>query len=287
MSKYRKIDPRIWNDEHFRPLSRDAKLLFLFLLTHPHLTSLGAMRATPLGLACELGWTEKEFRKAFGELLRKPFLKVCESASFIGIPNFIKYNPPENPNVIKSWASALDYIPECDLKYELMQYVKAFAIPFGKAFVEALPKAFDEPFRKGMPNHEHEQEHEQEHKVKLSSASQTCEIGKLCNGKFKECSEAFEQFWSLYPRHDPPRKETRKKWCLKFCTGMDQEKLFFWLEDAKDRWPEKKYIPQPTTWLHQERWKGDLPPLPLEGKPKQKDYFDELLAQSESEEPNG
>ena len=48
MGKYRKVDPKIWNDEKFRELSDSAKLLFLFLLTHPHMTPLGAMRATVL-----------------------------------------------------------------------------------------------------------------------------------------------------------------------------------------------------------------------------------------------
>jgi hypothetical protein len=162
LSKYRKIDPRIWNDEHFRPLSDPAKLLFLFLLTHPHLTSLGAMRANPKGLAAELDWTEKDFRKAFAELLRKPFLMVDESASYVGIPNFIKYNQPENPNVLKSWESALDYIPECENKWQLIQDVKAFAEGFGKAFAIALPKAFAKGVRKPLANHEHEHEQEPE-----------------------------------------------------------------------------------------------------------------------------
>jgi hypothetical protein len=56
MARYRKIDPRIWNDQKFRELSDDAKIVFFLLLTHPHMTALGAMRATVAGLAAELGW---------------------------------------------------------------------------------------------------------------------------------------------------------------------------------------------------------------------------------------
>ena len=162
MAKYRKIDPRIWNDEDFRPLSDSAKLLFLFLLTHPHLTSLGAMRATPAGLATELGWSEKVFRLSLEQLLRKPFVKVCETSSYFALINFIKYNQPENPNVLKSWESALDYIPECDYKWELIEEVKAFAEGLGEAFGKALPKAFQKSkafgkaFRKPLANHEQE-----------------------------------------------------------------------------------------------------------------------------------
>jgi hypothetical protein len=56
MSQYRKVDTRIWNDAQFCGLSDDGKLVFLLLLTHPNMTSLGAMRATLAGLAEEIGW---------------------------------------------------------------------------------------------------------------------------------------------------------------------------------------------------------------------------------------
>lgn len=111
-----------------------------------------------------------------------------------------------------------------------------------------------------------------------------CEIGKTCNGKFEECGKAFERFWVAYPRHDPPRKEARKSWCRKYCEGIDIEKILIWITEARNRWMDKKYIPQPTTWLNQRRWEGDLPPIPDEIRPKQRDILDDLLAQAEKEE---
>ena len=72
MAKYRKVDPRIWNDAKFRDLSDNGKLVFFFLLTHPNMTSLGAMRHTIPGLAAELGWDVEVFGKAFQE----PFERV-------------------------------------------------------------------------------------------------------------------------------------------------------------------------------------------------------------------
>ena len=64
MSRYRKVDPRIWNDAKFRDLSDSAKLIFFMLLTHPNMTSIGAMRGTIAGLAEELGWELEAFRDA-------------------------------------------------------------------------------------------------------------------------------------------------------------------------------------------------------------------------------
>ena len=162
MARYRKIDPRIWNDAKFRALTDQGKLVFLFLLTHPHMTSLGAMRTTIPGLAAELNWPPKAFGKAFREALREGLIDFDENASCLVIPRFLKYNGPESPNVVTSWKHALDLIPECHLKDTLIQIVKAFTEALPEAFSKALPKAFTIAFPKGMPNQEQEQEQEPE-----------------------------------------------------------------------------------------------------------------------------
>lgn len=151
---YRKIDTKIWNDEKFNSLSDDAKLVWFFLLTHPGLTSLGAMRATIQGLAAELKRSEKRFRIPFEELLKRGMVKVDETAFTILIPNFLKYNPPDNPNVVKSWVRVLDRIPEGRLKDELLQGVMCV--------LEGYGEPYREPFRNPMPKQEQEQELEQE-----------------------------------------------------------------------------------------------------------------------------
>lgn len=91
-SRYRKIDPRIWNDEKFRTLSDDGKLVFLFLLTHPHMTALGAMRGIFPGLAAELDWSTRRFVSAAQESISREIVDLNGKASWIGIPNFLRYN---------------------------------------------------------------------------------------------------------------------------------------------------------------------------------------------------
>lgn len=156
MSRYRKVDPRIWNDEKYRALSDDGKLVFLMLLTHPSMTALGAMRATPGGLAEELGWAPERLREAFGEALSKGMAKHDASAHLICLPSFIKYNQPESPNVVKAWVGAFDLLPECPLKREVLQRAKAYA----EGLPQGFRKAFGEAFAKSMPNQEPEQEQE-------------------------------------------------------------------------------------------------------------------------------
>ena len=145
--KYRKVDPRIWNDAKFRGLSDDGQLAFFLLLTHPHTTAVGALRSSIPGLAAEKGWDEKRFRKAFAEAFGKGMVKADERASLIWLPNFLKYNKPENPNVCKAWVAGLADLPECPLFFQLLQGVKAFI----KGLPEAFQEAFAEAFGKGMP----------------------------------------------------------------------------------------------------------------------------------------
>jgi hypothetical protein len=155
MARYRKVDSRIWNDEKFRSLSDDGQLVFLFLLTHPHQTALGAMRATVSGLAEEKGWLNESlpeslrgrFEKAFTEALSRGMVRYDAKASCVWLPNFLKYNRPESPNVVRAWGSAADLIPECRLKSECIQAAKAFL----KGFKEAFRKAFTEVFGEALP----------------------------------------------------------------------------------------------------------------------------------------
>lgn len=161
MSRYRKVDPRIWNDEKFRTLSDNGKLVFLFLLTHPGMTALGAMRATPEGLAAELKWTPKAFGEAFGEALSKGMAKHDQEACFVWLPRFLKYNEPESPNVVRAWAAASDLLPECSMKTKAIQCAKGFAEAKGQGFGKAFGEAFAHP----SPNQEQEQEQEEDQEL--------------------------------------------------------------------------------------------------------------------------
>ena len=170
MARYRKVECRIWNDEKFRELSDDGKLIWLFLLTHPAMTSIGAMRATVPGFAAELSWKIERLSKGFTEVLSKGMAKHDERACCLWLPKFLRYNPPENPNVLKSWANSLDLVPECSLKTQAIEAVKDFSEGLPKAFAEALPEAFRKGLPKGMPKQEQEQEQEQEPKESTSGS---------------------------------------------------------------------------------------------------------------------
>ena len=190
MGRYRKIDPRIWNDAKFSSLSHEDQRAFLFILTHPNMTSIGALRSSVDGLGAELGREPEEFRKAFHELLAKGLVKVDQKACLIWAPNFLKYNLPENPNVVKGWLSALDFVPECPLLLEIFEKARQCADSmFGKpgkgskpydnplkSVCERLSKEFAEGARKSLAIQEQEQE--QEH-IKRKGGSNSSSLARV------------------------------------------------------------------------------------------------------------
>jgi hypothetical protein len=142
VSRYRKVDPRIWNDKKFRSLTDQGKLVFLLLLTHPGMTALGAMRGTPEGLAAEIHWKPEVFVEAFQKVLFQGMAKHDPEASLIVLPNFLRYNRPESPNVVKAWVGAVDLLPECDLKTEVITSARDIAEGMSDGFKQAFVGAF-------------------------------------------------------------------------------------------------------------------------------------------------
>ena len=166
MSRYRKIFIKMWGDVKFRNLtSPDAngQTLWFFLLTGPQTTRIpGLFSSGEAGFAETIGWPIEGFRKVFREVFAQGMVKVDWKARLVWVPKAIHYNRPENPNVVKGWHDTWDEMPECDLKLEAWQELKAFIEGLGEGFVKAFEQACQKPSLKPLPNQEQEQEQEQE-----------------------------------------------------------------------------------------------------------------------------
>jgi hypothetical protein len=129
-------------------------------------------------MAEELGWEVEAFDKAFQEVFAQGMVKADFKARLVWLPKAVIHNKPESPNVVRGWRTELAMLPECALKAEALEalrahlemvgnpYAAAFFSLFGDAALppeKALPKPSAKPLRKTMPNQEQEQEQEQEH----------------------------------------------------------------------------------------------------------------------------
>jgi hypothetical protein len=156
VSRYKKIDMRMWGDEKFRRLSRakpNAQFLWIYLLTGPHTTALpGLWVAGPAGLAEALGWSVKDLMVALKELIELGMASIDAAARVLWLPNVVKYDRPDNPNVIKHWAKLVDDIPECDLKKLALGDLRTFVGTMGQRFANAFDASFPDLCGNAPPN---------------------------------------------------------------------------------------------------------------------------------------
>ena len=67
-----------------------------------------------------------------------------------------------------------------------------------------------------------------------------------------DTDQAFEQFWSAYPRKIG--KGSAREAFRKAMTKSTLPSILAALERQKSRWSDPKFIPHPATWLNAERW---------------------------------
>lgn len=163
VERYSRVSRRMWNDERFRRLSApetpNAQHLWFRLLTGPELGIVpGCFQAWDGGLARALRWPVDGTVKAFQEIVDQGLGIADWEVGFVFVYKAIKHNLPTSPNVVKSWKKPWNELPECELKHEAFQSLKAFVEGMGKAY----SKAFNETFPKASGNQEQEQEQDQE-----------------------------------------------------------------------------------------------------------------------------
>lgn len=174
MARYKKIDVRIWNDAKFNALSSDARLIFLFMLTSPQTTMVGAVPIDKHTVSRILKFDEIRYGIGYKQLSEYGMLEYDEAGIF-WIKNFLKYNPPENPKVVISWSSLLDLFPECQLLIKIAKSVLKACETRGEAYVKALHPEFKKlakydmsngmPYGIAYPMPYQEQEQEQEQDI--------------------------------------------------------------------------------------------------------------------------
>jgi hypothetical protein len=144
-TRYQKLDARVWADKKYRdlsPLKPSGQALFLYLVLGPHNTSVpGLFKATEGGLADELGWTPKEFRRCWQEIEQRGMARADWRAHVVWLPNAVRFNAPQSPNGVKSWPKILAEVPECALKVEACLAIRA-SIPDGDTWQDAVRTAF-------------------------------------------------------------------------------------------------------------------------------------------------
>jgi hypothetical protein len=260
--RYRRISTRMWGDEKFRRLSKpkpNGQSLWQFLLTGPQTKTIpGLFSMGPAGLAELLDWPLGGFRKAWGELEQLGMVRADWTSRLVWIPNAIRHNPPESPNVIRGWRATLADMPECSLKAEAIAELRSECQAFGEGFAKAFDEALAAPRRKPSPNQEQEQEQEQERKGSRVKASPNPSKPEQ---EHEGQRARFDAFMSVFPRKDGVGAAW-KQWQLMqpdeaFSAQITAGARGYAASKAVQRWiadGDERFVRMAKNWLADEGW---------------------------------
>lgn len=123
--KFGKIDTGFWQNPRIRSLSDDAQKLLLYLFSNKHTNGASAYEL-PMGYLTEdLSWPGDRVGAAFHELSLKPHILRDARTNIVFVPGWWDHNQPENPKVAVFLTRQLLALPDCRLKMQAIEGLKA------------------------------------------------------------------------------------------------------------------------------------------------------------------
>ena len=174
MRQYGTVQTQFWTHPKIINLSDKEKLLYLYLITGPHVSPLGCYRMPKAYVEEDLKWKTGELEKVWSKL-EGSFFVYDQAYDLILIFDFLEWNPIPNPNAGKARYSEFVQIPQ---NFKYYQSLIASLEPFQERLGEPLPKDIPKPEQE----HKHKQEHEQEH----DHGEERVRSTRLKNKQFKE-----------------------------------------------------------------------------------------------------
>lgn len=133
---YSKIESKFWMDEKTTIISPEARYIMLYLLTSPHKNMLGFYYLPKPYIIHDVKLSPERFELGFRELLGSKMIFYDEKASVMLLPNYLKHNPLDNPNVVKSAIEKLDELPKNSLEPLFLQALQRYGKPFYQPLIE-------------------------------------------------------------------------------------------------------------------------------------------------------
>jgi len=289
---YTRVESKFWQDEKMRAVTDDARYLMLYLLTSPHRNIMG-FYFLPVPYACfDLGWDEERFSKGLNELLEIQVIRYDQGSHVVLIQNYLKHNPLENPNQVKSAIDRLDEMPQTSLFREFARILGQSDKPFIKPLIEHLHERMGQPVTvtvtesvtedKDTCAPEAAQESKctpegdgvEAEKVTATPGEQQVKTPLEAAGEkpnkprppftSKKQEQLFDQFWQLYPRKKN-KGQAERVWAKLSPNDELFASILAGLERAKASydWQKEggKYIPYPATWLNAKGWEDEYEPV--------------------------
>ncbi len=165
-ARFRKVDPRTWDDEGFFSLPPPAKLLAIYIITAQS-NRCGLFVYSHARAQEHVGINRDSYPIAFGKVCHTFNWTYHEASRTMYIPSWWKYNAPENAKHLKGCLTDLHDLPATPLLETFWKNTTHLPTHSIQAFEEAARIAMGI----AMPYQEQEQEQEQEQKSRKRKAA--------------------------------------------------------------------------------------------------------------------
>lgn len=116
-AKFKKIDPRVWDDESFAELNPGQKLVALYVVTAQS-NRCGLFRYSHALAIEQTGIQSDSYQRAFGKVIDTLRWRYDERRRVMLLPTWWKYNAPENPKHLIGCLADLHDVPQTELLKE-------------------------------------------------------------------------------------------------------------------------------------------------------------------------
>ncbi len=107
MAEYGKVYKKIWRDQDFRALSENARFLFLYILTTPHLNAIGFFVLHEAYVTVDMHWPMRKVKSTLQELADNRFILYDRKSGSLIIRSWFHHNKINNDRHLKKAQSEL------------------------------------------------------------------------------------------------------------------------------------------------------------------------------------
>jgi hypothetical protein len=239
-NKQRYVNTRLWNDNNITMLDPIEKLLFLYFITNEH-TNISGIYEVPLKMiAVETGIEESMLKKIIPRL--KDRIRYIDG--LVVVKNFIKHQETGSVNI----------------KIGILNCLKDININFLKTIISKgfyiLPRYYCDtlsiPYVEGSNYLDSDLDLDSNLDLDSTKIKKAPEVAKDT-----EKENAFNVFWEAYPRKD--NKKVSKTRFMNLSPKLYPQIMeALAVHKQSKQWQTPEYIPQPSTWLNQQRWEDEV-----------------------------
>ena len=240
---YRRIDVSMWNDDVFRGLPLDGKMLFIYLITNQATHVSGIYCLAKSTMSKHTGIKLKRIDTLCDTLSQSRKVLFDDDNDVVFVVKMLEYQGI-NEKVILSACKQLENLWNSELAKEFCRVYKTLLSSLSDSVLDRLS---DSPLILFLYTVLEEKDVEKN-------------APKKTGGKQIGLSDGFKKFWESYPHS---RRQAKQKCFLRWKQdGLEEraEEIVAKVEAFKQtmQWQDEKYVPLVTTWLNQKRWDTDI-----------------------------